>query len=201
VIARRARTASLLALGALAVHQLRYALAYGGDAGSALASQGHGYLTAVAPTLVSLTAATLAATLILPALTRLAARPERRRPHASAASLFAVALLGTFSVQELVEGALAAGHPSGAAAVLGDGGWLALPLALAIGSLCAAASLFLEHAERVLVAPPRKLRARVLRPALLPATPIAGPARAPLVSAPLAFGLARRGPPPLRPHA
>ena len=200
MIARRARTASLVALGALAVHQLRYAAAYGGDAGSALASQGHGYLTAAAPTLVSLTAATLVATLILPALTSLAARPTRCRSLASASALFAVALMGIFTVQELAEGTLATGHPAGAAAVLAGGGWLALPLAVAVGLVCAVTCLFLERAERVLGAPAGS-SARPLWPAGTPAAPVVTSARAPLASAPLAFGLARRGPPMPLPHA
>jgi hypothetical protein len=51
-VTRRAetlRTAGLLSAGALAVHQLRYRLVYGGGADRALEHQGHGYLSAVVP--------------------------------------------------------------------------------------------------------------------------------------------------------
>jgi len=44
----------LLPAAALAVHELRYRLAYGGGAASALASQGHSYLDSLAPWLVLL---------------------------------------------------------------------------------------------------------------------------------------------------
>ena len=44
----------LLPVAALGVHELRYRLAYGSQADSALASQGHGYLDSLAPWLVLL---------------------------------------------------------------------------------------------------------------------------------------------------
>jgi len=45
--------AAALPLAALAVHQLRYLLAYGGGAGRELAATGHGYLTSVVPWLLA----------------------------------------------------------------------------------------------------------------------------------------------------
>jgi len=39
--------------------------------------------------------------------------------------------------QELVEGLLASGHPGGLHGVFGHGGWIAVPTAVAIGSLIA----------------------------------------------------------------
>ena len=48
-VTRRFRLASLLAAGALAVHELRYALAYGDHAGHEAAAQGHAYLSLVVP--------------------------------------------------------------------------------------------------------------------------------------------------------
>ena len=51
------------------------------------------------------------------------------------ATLYGLALAAIFCAQELTEGAIATGHPAGLAAVLADGGWVFLPLALAIGAL------------------------------------------------------------------
>jgi hypothetical protein len=48
-------------------------------------------------------------------------------------------MLGVYSCQEWLEGALADGHPGGIAAPYSHGGWIALPLALAIGLLIALA--------------------------------------------------------------
>jgi hypothetical protein len=50
--ARRFRLAALLAAGALAVHELRYALAYGEHAGREASAQGHAYLTLLMPVVV-----------------------------------------------------------------------------------------------------------------------------------------------------
>src|SRR3954451_5032365 len=63
----RLRCFALLGAGALALHELRYLIAYGGDAGRALDDQGHGYLgTAAALVAVDLVAsvATLVAALL-----------------------------------------------------------------------------------------------------------------------------------------
>ena len=65
---RIARAASLLSLGALAVHELRYLLAYGHGATEALAQQGHGYMSDLAGALVVLALAALLATLLAGAL-------------------------------------------------------------------------------------------------------------------------------------
>ena len=43
------RGAALMPAAALAVHQLRYALAFGDGAPQALSAQGHAYLTSIAP--------------------------------------------------------------------------------------------------------------------------------------------------------
>src|SRR5438309_135790 len=48
------RGAALMPAAALAVHQLRYALAYGGGASHALAAQGHAYLSSLTPWIVLL---------------------------------------------------------------------------------------------------------------------------------------------------
>src|SRR4051794_41911668 len=61
--ALRLRCFALLGAGALALHELRYLIAYGGDAGRALDEQGHGYLGTVA-VLVALAVVASVATLV-----------------------------------------------------------------------------------------------------------------------------------------
>jgi hypothetical protein len=195
---RTARATSLLSLAALAVHELRYLLAYGDRADEALASQGHAYLSDLGGTLITLALATLLATVLASGLAPAARRPGQTagRAFRRTAALYAIALLAIFCAQELTEGAVAAGHPAGLAAVLAHGGWMALPLALAAGAVCSLACLALQGVERALAqgGPRRAVRERP--PAV--AEPHAAPARLPLVSLNLAFGFARR-PPPLLP--
>jgi hypothetical protein len=80
--------------------------------------------------------------------------------------------------------------------MLAGGGWVALPLAVAIGALTALLARLLEGVERVIAVihaeRPLRSRAPAVRGRALPARGIS------LLSAPLAFGLARR-PPPLVP--
>jgi hypothetical protein len=192
---RTARAASLLSLGALAVHELRYLLAYGDQAGEALASQGHAYLADLGGVLIAVVLAALLAAILGTAL----APPPRRRgqPVGSSfprtAAIYAVALFAIFSAQELTEGAVAAGHPAGLAAILAHGGWVALPLAFLVGAVSSLASLALRGVEGALTqGEPRRLpRAR---PPLV-IEPRSAPARLPLAVLNLAFGFARRPPP------
>jgi hypothetical protein len=172
------------------VHELRYLVGYGGEAGGALARQGHGYLDAVTAgvglALVAALAGLLAA-LVRGAGPQLPARPWRVRWLAASA-----ALLAAYTVQELVEGALSPGHPAGLAGVAGHGGWIAVALALAIGAAVAAV---LRGADAVIArfASPRE-SARRRRPprATLPRAPLA---IAPGAAAGLAAPGAPRGPP------
>jgi uncharacterized membrane protein YidH (DUF202 family) len=103
------RAAALLYVAELAVHQLRYRLAYGHHAGHELAAQGHAYLSW----------ATLLAALLLAAaggeLVAQLARAERRREHRRRRWLIcwaaaSAALLIAYACQESLEGLLAAGH-------------------------------------------------------------------------------------------
>ncbi|MCW3038964.1 MAG: hypothetical protein JWM31_869, partial [Solirubrobacterales bacterium] len=123
----RLRLLALLGLAAWSVHQLRYALAYGGGAPDVLRSTGHEYLTVLCPLLGLLLLA--AAAQLLAAL---AARRHLRvgRPPSLARSWgqLSATLLAVFSAQELLEGALSAGHAGGASALVAGGGWLAVPL-------------------------------------------------------------------------
>jgi hypothetical protein len=190
---RAIRLGSLLAFSAFGLHQLRYELAHGGDAGRALAAEGHGYLAGALPFLAALIVAALIATVLC---ARLGAAASRRS-HSARALTFATAILAVYCSQELLEGALAAGHPAGLDALAGSAGWVALPLALALGAITALVVAALELVEAVL-APPGPDRIRLLPPRVRGA---AREQRRTAVSlSPLAFGLARR-PPPASVHA
>jgi len=132
------RTAALIAGGALSVHELRFLLAPAGAAESF--SAGHGYL----PMAGFVVAVALAAALAhLAAVAGRAIQTCRHEPGGSgfAATWLAVtlAIAAVFLAQELVEAALTGRASQGLVAVLGSGGWVALPLAVAVGALVALA--------------------------------------------------------------
>lgn len=184
------RALAVLALGALAVHQLRYLFGYGAEAGAALSHQGHGYLTGAVPVLLALA---LAAVLSSVLAGRFGA-PARSRPRSAARVLaYAAALLATYLVQETSEGLIAAGHPGGLEGLLGNGGLIVVPLSLLVGLLAWAAAQGLEAVERRLAS--ARVPPRPKAPATIGAPRPRG-AR-PLPSSPLAFGLSRRPPPRL----
>jgi hypothetical protein len=180
----------LIALGAFAVHQLRYLAAYGGDAGAALGAQGHAYLAALLPPLVIVATSAVLGTLVTAALGSPRLEPRRR---AAGWGFCSVALLAVFGTQELAEGLLAAGHPAGVAAAVGNGGWIAAPLALAVGRVVSFLLGGLEVAERRLARP---LRRRPAPAAGMP-RPRLSTTLTPLACGALAFGLAGRPPPTL----
>jgi hypothetical protein len=185
------RRSGLLALAAFGVHQLRYFAGYGDGAGEALAHHGHGYLEAALPALISLTAAGVVGSLLLSALARRVPAPARSSAGRLSFVAWTAALVVTFTVQELAEGALAAHHPGGFNGVFGHGGWLALPLALVLGLVASIASsgiAAVEHrvAGRLVAARWGAPRCRV---------PARRPDVVPLACRSLAFGFARRPPP------
>jgi hypothetical protein len=186
----RVRLASILAVGAFALHQLRYLLTFGGSASTELAQEGHRYMSDLLPPLSVLILAAVVATLIRGTE---GASPART-PLARRIVVFAGALLAIYVGQELLEGLLATGHATGLAALLAGGGWIALPLALTIGTLAALLAHMLESVERVIAVihakRPLRLRPPSVRGKAVPARGIS------LLSTPLAFGLARRPPPP-----
>jgi hypothetical protein len=184
------RSAALIALAALAVHQLRYVLAYGAGTHEELGRQGHAYLTHSLPVLIGFGVAILAAGLLRAAL-RAAPNAALATPRLRAV-LYTAAIVSVFAIQESAEGLLSGGHASGLAAVFAGGGWLALPLGALFGALCSALDGGLARLETlVAAATPRPSRPRAPRRqgAALPRS------AAPLTSNPLAFGLARRPPP------
>ena len=136
--AGRFRLAALLAAGALAVHELRYALAYGDHAGSEASAQGHAYLTVLVPIVVL--AALFASA---QALLRFAGAPtssDRTRRFTRLWLACTLALAAAYCGQELLEGWLAAGHPAGVAGVLEHGGWIGPACAPLVGGLVALAA-------------------------------------------------------------
>jgi len=182
------KTSTLIALGAFAVHQLRYLAGYGDGAGAALGSQGHGYLLAALPVLVVLAVSSVLGALIAVALSRRPGRPPRGR---AGWAFCAAALLVVFAVQETAEGLMSSGHPGGLAALVGHGGWLAAPIAVVVGRVVSLLLAGLDTVERRLLEP-RPFRARR---AMAAAARPPQPAIEPLACAALAFGFARRPPP------
>jgi hypothetical protein len=190
--AHRVRLAAILALCAFALHQLRYLIAFGGSSSEELARQGHGYMSDWLPILGAFVLSALIATLIRG---RFGARLVRASLPRRVA-IFAAALLAIFVTQESLEGMIAAGHPGGAAAILASGGWLAIPLAVALGFVAALLARSLEGIEIAIAIAARRATH------LLPRAPRDRGSARPAPSVPrvldsLAFGLARRPPPPV----
>jgi hypothetical protein len=185
------RATSLVAVAALALHELRYLIGFGGRTPEALSSQGHGYLpvaVALAGALLVVAAAQLTGRVLR---ARLQGGGEERAPRLRVAWLWAsVALLAIFVAQESLEGLLSSGHPEGLAAITANGGLVAIPLAAVLGGLVA---LGLRGAGRVLAAAARRARASLPRPRARLRRPRSEPAR-PLAGV-LALNLAGRAPP------
>jgi hypothetical protein len=131
--------AALLPVAAVAVHQLRYMLEYGGGAGQALVEQGHGYMTSLAPWIALVTAVGIGGLLG----TFAQAWRGRAPAHGNGVTTLSVwlaasiALIAIYTGQELLEGFFATGHPAGLAGVFGAGGWLAIPVAHAVAIVLA----------------------------------------------------------------
>jgi hypothetical protein len=182
------RAAAFLTAGAYAVHELRYV---GAPADDALHHHDHGYVSAVAP-LITLLVAGLAGWLLWAAMQP--ARPELPRVSFRRSwACSSACLLGVYTAQELLEGQVSHGHPSLVTDVFGGGGWIAIPLAVAVG---AAIALALSVVRAVEHAPAMRVIAALGIPAPR-ATPLivvpAGPVRP--ARSPLALRRAGRAPP------
>jgi hypothetical protein len=180
----------LVPAAALAVHQLRYWLAYGSQANAQLAAQGHSYLHSLAPWTVL--ALGIGATLFLRRLARTLGTGTVEGRSRPLAALWAVAAGGLFAIyvlQETLESFLASGHPGGISGVLGHGGWWALPLSavVAIGVVAV-----LRGGGSMLAA---AARVRPRLPQLRPASAAVPAGFAPAVVRPLARAAAGRAPP------
>lgn len=181
------RVAAFLSAGVFAVHEGRYRLAFGSEASAALGAQGHGYVP-----VLGVAVAVLVAIAVGQWLHRVASgRRETPIGPGRLGVLLALVLLGIYSGQELLEGALSPGRPGGLEGVFGSGGWLAFPLATAVGLL---GGRLLAAASRSVAEPTGWVRlVTVVASAERLWRPAAPPTRAP--AAPLARHLAGRAPP------
>jgi hypothetical protein len=178
---------ALFPVGAVAVHQLRYQLAFGADAPRELAEQGHAYLHELTPWIVMAVALGLGGLLARLARAWRSGEADRGKGRGLLV-LWALASVGLFSIyvgQEFLEGLLATGHPQGLTGILGDGGLWALPASVAVGGLLALAvrggRALVGHVARLRRQRPRSAGARppklVFRPgcvALPRLAPLAG---------------------------
>jgi uncharacterized membrane protein YgdD (TMEM256/DUF423 family) len=185
-LAHSVRLASILAVGAFGLHQLRYLIVSGA---SSAEHSAHGYMPDLMAPIAVLVLAAALATLIRGTE---GATPERA-PLGRRIALFAGALFAIYVGQESLEAILTIGHPGILESLFSGGGWLALPLALAIGGLSAVLARALERVEHAIaIAHAERVRSRppAVSGRALPARGLS------LAFAPLAFGLARRPPPP-----
>ncbi len=139
------------------LHKVRYLLGYGPGADHALASHGHGYLhltTLLVGVLLALAVGQLVAALVRPRAERAGVRSA---PLARLWLGATLALLAVYGSQELAEGLLAPGHPTGVAALAAGGGAWALPLAAALGL---AVALLMRGADAAVAAASRRAAAR-----------------------------------------
>jgi hypothetical protein len=186
--------AAVVPAAAIAVHQLRYWLAFGSTAGVELQRQGHSYLHSVAPWIV--VALAWGAGAFLSALGRaMHGQTSVPRYGLSLIALWlicAVSLVVIYSGQELLEGLLATGHPAGLVGVFGYGGWWAIPASVCVGLVLAT----LLHGARWVL---HEVAFRRARPTPAPSSPSPARPRPADLSlprlAPLALGWCGRGPP------
>jgi hypothetical protein len=187
---------ALMPAAAFAVHQLRYWLAFGSQAGAELQRQGHSYLHSVVPWIVLLIAVTLGA--FMRALGRaFGGQRSLTRYTASFAALWLLCsscLVAIYMTQEFLEGLFATGHPGGLVGIFGYGGWWSIPAAAAVGLVLAAAF----HGARWVL---RQVFERYGRQVAPPHPGPLAPSAAHLIAlprlAPLARGWSGRGPPAL----
>lgn len=160
--APRWRVAVLVALGAWIVHQLRYALV-AGDHAAHSHEHAHDYLTVVGPLLVWAVAIASASWVI--SLGRTDPRQQARGGAApSRCGIWmraSAALIAIYSLQETLEGLLVPGHSNVLLGVFGHGGWIALPLSIAVAGAIALA-LRTARAAREAVARARRVALTVL---------------------------------------
>ena len=178
---------------AVAVHQLRFLLAYGAHSSVELQRTGHSYLHSLVPWIVLLIA--LVAGGFLWALGRsVAGQRSLPRYTLSLTGLWLAcsgALMVIYVSQECLEGLFATGHPGGLAGIFAYGGWWSIPAALCLGLVLAA----VFHGARWVLEAVASCRAtRRARSALPELLPWPGGVALPRL-APLAGGWSGRGPP------
>lgn len=159
----RLRATALVCGGVVAVHQLRYLLAYGNGSHGALRAQGHAYLALLIPVIIialSLCAASIVVALLRADRCGCAASSSERATWWRLWVQSAAAVLVLFVIQESVEGLLESRHPGGVAAIAAHGGWIAVPLAAFLGLVI---SLLLGGASAAVARVAWRLRRRVRR--------------------------------------
>jgi hypothetical protein len=184
----------LVPAAALLVHQLRYTLAYGSQAGAQLAATGHSYQHSLIPWVI------LTLGIGLSSFLRRAARAMRSGetgPFArlSTFGLWAVTAAGLiviYALQESLEEQYASGHPTGLTGIFGHGGWWAVPAAAVVALVVVA----LLHAGRAVLRFAGRLAARPFGVRL--SSPVVPAAVLLVPPAPLARAAAGRAPPILR---
>jgi hypothetical protein len=180
--ATRLRVLALLLVGSFLVHQGRFLIAHGDGASRALDATGHGYLLALEP-LIGVLLATLVADLV----GRLLLGDHATGPPRNRVAVWLVgSLLAVYTGQELLEGLVSAGHADGLAGVFGHGGWIAVPLAVVVGTTL---SLFVRPTSALVV------RAARLPLVQAPARPFAWSGAVLVPAGAPARHLAGRGPP------
>jgi hypothetical protein len=154
-LGRRRLAILLLPVATVAVHQLRYLLAYGPDAGRVLIAQGDAYVESLIPGLILLLGVCVGGALLH--LWRVArgcasARPARAVSVRQLWAFASIALLAAYLGQEALEVLLGSAHASFLAQAFGDGGWWAGPAALIVALgwalLARGARAVLEFAAR-----------------------------------------------------
>jgi hypothetical protein len=158
--AARIRAYSLIAFGALLVHNLRYAVDFHGDWREALAEQGHAHLTLIAPLVAVLLLTGGCLFVVELRRARRTSAPVHRlpseRPFWMSWLATSAALSAIYVGQELTEGMLSNEHSHGVAGALGGHGWTAFVIALAVGGFI---TIVLRCADRAIEA---RCRGRVV---------------------------------------
>jgi len=182
----------ILPAAALAVHQARYSLAYGGRANAELAAQGHSYLHSLVPWVV-LTLG-VGFWLFLQRVAAAARDGRAGRPGRLTAPalwlLVTAGLLVIYAIQETLEGLVISGHPNGAGGVFGHGGLWSIPAAAAV----AVAVVLLLRVGRAVLRIASRLGRRESRTETLPTAPRSRHVFLAVLS-PLARAAAGRAPP------
>ena len=187
------RWVGLLAVGAIALHELRYLVSAGAHSHAGTTSHAHSYLPlAIALATLVFVVALLNFAAALIAASRhqhTAVSPAPRLSRAWPAATFA--LVAVFVIQESLEGALFGGHAAGLHGLFGHGGWSVAVFAPLLGALIAflvrGSEKAIELVARRRATPSRRKPARTI------------PMRPPLIAAPrlslIARNLAGRAPP------
>jgi hypothetical protein len=135
MLGRRRLAVLLLPVATVAVHQLRYLLAYGPHAGRELIAQGDSYVESLLPGMVLLLGVCLGAGLLQlwrVASGRAAASSARPVSLWRLWTIASIGLLAGYAGQEALEVLLGSTHASVLAQAFGDGGWWAAPAAVLV---------------------------------------------------------------------